>query len=69
MPAGAGEMAKARAAGVPASGVCVAYVEAMNVLGTPNVLGYVYNSDYSRRYEDYSYFSRRILVAGVSLSW
>jgi outer membrane cobalamin receptor len=58
-----------KGAGLPASNVCVAYVEAMNVLGTRNVLGYVYNSDYSRRYADYSYFSRRLLVAGCSLSW
>lgn len=54
---------------LPASSVCVAYVEAMNVLGTKNVLDYVYDFDYSHRYEDYSYFSRRLLVAGVSLTW
>ncbi len=54
---------------LPASAVCVAYVEAMNVLDTPNVLDYVYNEDYSKRYEDWSYFSNRLLVAGVSLSW
>jgi len=58
-----------RMAGVRPSNVCVAYLEAMNVLDTQNVLNYVYNSDYSRRYEDYSYFSRRMLVAGFSLSW
>ena len=54
---------------LPASNVCVAYVEAMNVLGTPNVLEYVYNSDYSGRYDRLSYFSRRLLVAGFGLSW
>jgi len=54
---------------LPASNVCVAYVEAMNVLGTPNVLEYVYNSDYSQRYDRLSYFSRRLLVAGFGLSW
>jgi hypothetical protein len=58
-----------RAGSLPASGVCVAYLEAMNLLATPNILGYVYNSDYSSRYPDYSYFSRRMLVAGCSLSW
>ena len=58
-----------RAAGLPASGVCVAYLEALNVLDTPNVLDYVYNTDYSERYADFSYFSRRMLVAGVGLTW
>ncbi len=54
---------------LPASNVCVAYVEAMNLLGTANVLEYVYNSDYSQRYDRLSYFSRRLLVAGFGLSW
>jgi hypothetical protein len=58
-----------RVGGVRASNVCVAYLEAMNVLGTRNVLDWVYNSDYSRRYADYSYFSRMLGVAGFSLSW
>ena len=58
-----------RGAGVPASSVCAAYVEAMNVLAIRNPLEYVYNSDYSRRYTRDSYFSRRFLVAGVSLTW
>lgn len=56
-------------AGLPASSVCVAYLEAMNVLGTRNVLEYVWNSDYSRRYAMESYFSRRLFVAGVQLTW
>ncbi len=54
---------------LPASNVCVAYVEAMNLLATPNLLEYVYNSDYSQRYDRKSYFSRRLLVAGFGLSW
>jgi vitamin B12 transporter len=58
-----------RAGAVRSSGVCVAFLEALNVLGTRNVLDWVYNSDYSRRYSDDSYFSRRMLVAGTSLSW
>ena len=58
-----------RAGRIPASSTCVAYVEAMNVLNTPNLLGYVYSFDYSRRFEDYSYFSRRMFVAGMSLTW
>jgi hypothetical protein len=41
----------------------------MNVLGTENVLDYIYNRDYSRRYEDLSYFSRRLAVAGLALTW
>ncbi len=56
-------------AGLPASSVCAAYCEAMNVLGTRNTLEYVWNSDYSRRYTLDSYFSRRLLVAGVQLTW
>jgi hypothetical protein len=54
---------------VPASSVCVAYLEAMNLLGIRNVLDYVYNADYTRRYENWSYFSRRTLVAGFGLTW
>lgn len=55
--------------GLPQSNICVLYVEAMNLLATPNVLEYVYNSDYSQRYTTLSYFSRRFVVAGFSLSW
>lgn len=58
-----------RGAGLPPSSVCVAYVEGLNVLATRNVLEYVWNSDYSRRYSLDSYFSRRLLVAGVQLTW
>jgi hypothetical protein len=55
--------------GLPPSSVCALYVEAMNVLGTRNVLDWVYNSDYSERHPDYSYFSRRLAVAGLALTW
>jgi hypothetical protein len=55
--------------GLPGSSVCALYCEAMNVLGIENVLDYVYNEDYSERRENLSYFSRRIVVAGVSLTW
>lgn len=58
-----------KGAGFPATGVCVAYVEALNVLNTRNVLRYDYNADYSQRYARDSYFARRIAVAGFSLSW
>ena len=54
---------------LPESQVCVAYVEALNVLNIRNILEYHYNEDYSQRFEQDSYFSRRMLVAGVSLSW
>lgn len=55
--------------GLPASGVCVAYCEGLNVLGIRNVLDYTYSADYSVRRAQDSYFSRRMLVAGVGLSW
>jgi vitamin B12 transporter len=57
------------AAGLKASSVCVLYVEAMNVLGLHNVQDYAWNSDYTERRPIDSVFSRRLLVAGVSLSW
>jgi len=58
-----------KALGLPASGVCVAYCEGLNVLGLENVLDYTYSADYSERRAEDSYFSRRMLVAGFGLSW
>jgi outer membrane cobalamin receptor len=58
-----------RVGGVRASNVCVVYLEGMNMLDTANILDYVYNSDYSEKRPEYSYFSDRMLVAGFSLSW
>jgi outer membrane receptor protein involved in Fe transport len=55
--------------GLPASGLSVLYAEALNVFDVPNVLEYVYNEDYSQREETLSYFSRRMIVAGVALTW
>jgi outer membrane receptor protein involved in Fe transport len=55
--------------GLPESGVCVFFVECLNALDTRNVLDYVYNDDYSERRAIDSYFSRRMAVAGFSLSW
>lgn len=55
--------------GLPASGVCVAYCEGLNVLGIANTLDYTYNFDYSQRTAQSSYFDRRMLVFGVGLSW
>ncbi len=55
--------------GLPLSAPCAAYVEGLNVLDVRNVLEFVYNSDYSLRYSSDSYFSRRMLVAGCSLTW
>jgi hypothetical protein len=54
---------------LPGSNICVAYAECMNILGTANVLDYSYNADYSQRTANRSYFSRRLIVAGFSLSW
>ena len=56
-------------AGLPASSICVAYVEVMNALDTRNVLDYSYNLDYSERRAVDSYFSRRMAVAGFALTW
>jgi hypothetical protein len=58
-----------KGAGLPASSVCAAYAEIMNVLGTRNVLEYTYSEDYSRREARESYFARRLIVAGVALTW
>jgi hypothetical protein len=55
--------------GLPASGVCAAFIEGLNVLGKRNALDYYYNKDYSQTYVSESYFSRRLLVGGVSLTW
>lgn len=54
---------------VPATSICVFYAECMNVLGKPNVLDYSYSPDYSVRTANRSYFGRRLVVAGFSLSW
>ena len=45
------------------------YLEGMNVLGLRNAQDYVYTSDYSERRTVDSVFSRRLLVAGCSLTW
>lgn len=58
-----------RAGALPASSVCVLYAECMNVLATANVLDWTYSPDYSRRIANESYFSRRLVVAGFSLTW
>ncbi len=54
---------------LPTSSVCVFYIEGLNVLGLRNAQDYAYNSDYSQRRPIDSVFSRRLLVAGFSLSW
>ena len=48
---------------------CVAFAEVMNLLDRHNVASYSYSPDYSQRRREESYFSRRILVAGISLGW
>jgi len=47
----------------------VAFGEVMNLLDRHNAASYSYSPDYSARRVNESYFSRRILVAGFSLSW
>jgi hypothetical protein len=54
---------------LPESSICAAYVEALNVLNRENLLDYAYSPDYLYRYEELSYFSRRYLVGGLSLTW
>ncbi|WP_306599978.1 TonB-dependent receptor [Geothrix sp. 21YS21S-2] len=51
------------------SGRAVAFLEVMNLLDRHNVASYSYNPDFTVRRAHESYFSRRILVAGFSLSW
>ncbi|MBI3129927.1 MAG: TonB-dependent receptor [Acidobacteria bacterium] len=46
-----------------------AFAEVMNLLDRHNASAYSYSADFSRRSPEESYFSRRILVAGASLSW
>jgi hypothetical protein len=48
---------------------CVVFGEVMNLLNRHNVASYIYSPDFSVRQVNESYFSRRILVAGASLSW
>lgn len=57
------------AGGLPESSICVFYIEGLNVLNTRNVLDVVYDEDYSGARETESYFGRRMLIAGVGLSW
>ncbi len=47
----------------------VGFLEVMNLLNRPNAAAYSYSADFSTRRPEESTFSRRILVAGVSLSW
>jgi vitamin B12 transporter len=58
-----------RIAALPASSVCVAYMEGLNVLGIRNTLEYHWNEDYTVRSAQDSYFSRRMLVFGAGLAW
>ncbi|MBI1751097.1 MAG: TonB-dependent receptor [Acidobacteria bacterium] len=46
-----------------------AFAEVMNLLNRHNVTAYTYSADFSQRSVNESYFSRRILVAGLTLSW
>ncbi len=46
-----------------------AFGEVMNLLNRHNAASYSYSADFSLRRVEESYFSRRILVAGVNLAW
>ena len=48
---------------------CVSFLEIMNLFNRANLSGYSYSTDYRERTDNPSYFSRRIVVAGVSASW
>ena len=58
-----------RVLGLRPSSRCVGYIEGLNVLGIRNVLEYEWNTDFTERSARESYFARRMLVAGFSLSW
>lgn len=47
----------------------VAFVEGLNMLNRRNVSGYTYTPDFSERRSEASYFSRRLLVGGLTLMW
>ena len=47
----------------------VAFAEVMNLLDRHNASGYSYSPDFTTRRVVESYFSRRILVVGATLSW
>ena len=48
---------------------CVVFGEVMNLLARHNAASYAYSADFSERHINESYFSRRLLVAGASLTW
>lgn len=47
----------------------VLYIEALNILDHKNLLDYGYSEDFSQRQNILSYFARRTVVAGFSLSY
>lgn len=46
----------------------IVYLEALNVLNIKNLFGYSYSRDYSSRRKVTSYFGRRTIVIGTSIS-
>lgn len=46
----------------------VFYIEALNILNINNLFGYSYNQDYSKQKVIKSYFGRRTIVVGTSIS-
>ena len=47
----------------------IVYVEALNILNIKNLFGYTYSEDYSSRSKVKSYFGRRTIVIGTSISF
>ena len=47
----------------------VAFLETMNLLNRRNLSGYSYSPDYQIRRDEPSYFSKRLVVGGLTLMW
>jgi hypothetical protein len=47
----------------------IIYLEALNILNIKNLFGYSYSEDYSQRRKVKSYFGRRTIVIGASISF
>jgi len=48
---------------------CASFIEVMNLFNRQNISGYAYSADYQQRTGNPSYFSRRLVIAGVSANW
>lgn len=47
----------------------ILYLEGLNIINIKNIFGYTYNEDYSKRSAIKSYFGRRTIVIGASISF